>query len=56
MSSKIKKAGNQQARIKELEAENTRLRKELEDTRQYWREDCEAREEFDRMYKGGYNV
>jgi hypothetical protein len=53
MSSKIKKNEKYQDRIKELEVENTRLRKELEDMRNWWQESLKEREEFDRMYKGG---
>lgn len=53
MSSKIKKQDKLQDRIKELEAENARLRRENEQLLEWHREDTKEREEFNRMYKGG---
>lgn len=53
MSSKIKKDEKLQNRIKELEAENSRLRRELEEATKFWREDVEERMLFNKIYKGG---
>ncbi len=53
MSSKIKKAQKSQDRIKELEAENARLRKDLAEAYSWLHEDDERRREFNEMYKGG---
>lgn len=54
-ASKIKKGEKLQDRIKELEAENSRLRRELNEVLTYWREDTEEVLEFNRTYKGGWH-
>lgn len=54
MSSTTKKQQKDADLIKELQAENARLRKEIKQWEDWAREDNERREEFDRTYRGCY--